>query len=450
MSFSLRVAWARMRQISVFGSNVLLTMTTNLLLMGLAITTGSLAARLLGPTGRGELAAIQNWPALIATFGTLGVEKAVAYFCGREPKAAGRTLTTALALIMTLALPLMVLGYVLMPWLLAAQRSSIVHEARVYLLLIPIGFAVGLPYFVLQGRNDLLVWNILRVVQGLSWLLVLGLAALSKQATPGFVARTYLVALLFLVFAIAYVIWQRVPGPFRPDPACVKPLLHYGVPSILGSTSQQLNLRLDQLLMAALLAPQVLGLYAVAVAWSNGLTPIVNAIAAVAFPRLAGLSTHEEQAHEAARTLRFSALFTVALMVFMVSVTPLAIQVLFGIEFLPAIPAALVLVLAAGMASLSQVLEEILRGLGHPKYVAIAEMIGLLATIALLMLLLRPYQLMGAAVASLFSYGLILAVLVSLMRTHTGLSLAELLLPKMADVKLLVGRLRTAFSANQV
>ncbi len=59
------------------------TMGMNLLLMGASLLSGSLAAHLLGPTGRGQLAAIQLWPLAIMTIGSKGIVEAAVCYSGR-------------------------------------------------------------------------------------------------------------------------------------------------------------------------------------------------------------------------------------------------------------------------------------------------------------------------------------------------------------------------------
>ena len=49
-----------------FGSHFLLTASTNLILSVMALASGILVARSLGPKGQGELAAIQTWPTYIS------------------------------------------------------------------------------------------------------------------------------------------------------------------------------------------------------------------------------------------------------------------------------------------------------------------------------------------------------------------------------------------------
>ena len=55
-------------------------------IMACNVITGLIAARSLGPTGRGELTAITVWAATLLYAGTLGLPEAVAYCAAAERK----------------------------------------------------------------------------------------------------------------------------------------------------------------------------------------------------------------------------------------------------------------------------------------------------------------------------------------------------------------------------
>src|ERR1700722_6851549 len=97
--------------------------------------SGMMAARLLGPTGRGELAAIQTWGGFISILAMMGMPDALVYFSAREPARAGAYTFSAIVLALLGCLPLLAIGYLAMPALLSAQSSTVVTEARIYLLL---------------------------------------------------------------------------------------------------------------------------------------------------------------------------------------------------------------------------------------------------------------------------------------------------------------------------
>src|SRR4051812_33824124 len=149
------------------------TAITNVVLGGLGIATGIIIARWLGPVGRGELAAIQMWPSAIATIAMIGLPEALVYFSAKHPTQSREFLVTAVLTSMFIIPVFALLGYALMPFLLSMQSDRIVHGARTYLWLLPIYALVGLPHQALRGIQQLRLWNALRIVPGLLWLLVL-------------------------------------------------------------------------------------------------------------------------------------------------------------------------------------------------------------------------------------------------------------------------------------
>jgi O-antigen/teichoic acid export membrane protein len=442
-----RSLWNSLVQISHFGSLLFLTVLADMLLAGLAVISGVLAARLLGPTGRGELAAIQIWPNFLASFAMLGVPAALAYFSAREPQAAGRWLTTGVTVALVGCVPAALIGFVAMPWLLRAQSDTVIGAARNYLWLLPIFATEGMLHHPLRGRNDLAAWNLVRLMPSAMWVGVLALSFVDGGRQSTVVAQRYLIGLALLFFPMAYVVLRHLPNSYAPSRTMVQPLLAYGLPSMLSVLPATANLRLDQMLMARSMAPELLGLYAVGVAWSGAVAPITSALSATILPRVAGSESPEEQARRLAQMTRLGSLVAVAMALVIAAAGPLAIPLIFGQEFLPAAPAAIILAIAAGALAMKDMLAAGALSLGKPKFVLLAELVGLGMTAALLLMLLRPFQLIGAAVASLVSYGVVAAVLGWLISRQTRAALGVFFLPTRADGLLVVSRLADLRSA---
>jgi len=425
------VEWGQqLHRASPFGSRVLLTAGTNVFLAAIGLATGILAARLLGPQGRGELAAIQLWPSLLATLAMLGLPEALVYYSAREPVRAGRYLGSAVSLGLLAAGPVMLVGFLLMPVLLAAQPEAVIRAARWYLLIVPLYALVGMPIHPLRGVNDFLTWNLLRPSANFCWLLVLAAAFLLERSTPQWVAAWYLVALALLMIPIAAIVRRRIAGPFAPGASQWSPLLRFGLPTVAGTLPQLLNLRVDQLLMAALLPARSLGLYVVAVAWSGIISQVPSAVGAVLFPRVASQPEAARQAEAFAQGSRLGVALVVLLAVPLALLTPWLLPLLFGARFAESVPAALILVAAGSLAGLNGILQEGLKGLGHPKAVMWSEFAGVGATATALFLLLRPLGIVGAALASLAGSATVAAFLLIQARRIARVSLSSLLLPR--------------------
>lgn len=436
-----------MHRASPFASHVVLTTGTNILLALLGLATGILAARLLGPQGRGELAAIQIWPSFIATVAMLGLPDALVYFSAREHDKAGSYLGSAMSLAVLSSVPFMVVGYLAIPMLLSAQSAEVIKAARWYLLLVPLFALVGMPYHPLRGRHDFGFWNALRLTPNIGWLSVLVLAWLLGRAEPQFVAVAYLVALSLLFFPVTYIVVKRVPGPFWPDTRKWKPMTHYGLPSVVSSVPQMLNFRLDQMLMTALLPAQVLGLYVVAVAWSSAVQPILIAVGTVLFPKVASLPDRGQQALAFAQGTRFGVFGAIVLAIIFILLTPWLFPFLFGDQFATATAAALVLIVAAALTGVNSIMEDGLRGFGHPTAVMWAEFGGLVVTAISLWFLLRPLGIMGAALSSLLGYTVVAGLLVTQSCWLTGTSYIDFLCPAISEIQAEFVRLRALIQA---
>ena len=425
-----------------FAHRVVMTLATNALLMLVALVTGSISARILGVAGRGELASIQLWAMLALTIMVFGTPAAVTYFAARDPEQAGDYTTTALAINIGLSAVAMLVCYLALPRLLAAQPASTVDAARQYLWSIPIGLVMGLALAALQGRTRLFAWNALRVLAAVAWLIVLGFAWISGRRTAPDVARIYLIALAAMAAICAAAVVASVPGPFQFRRSLVRPLYAYAVPSSLATLPQQSVFRLDQILIAALLSQQLLGLYAVAVTWSGALAPLSAALSFVVFPHLARLRTAEHQADALGRVLRFALLFNLALTVPLLLVTPLAIVLLFGRSFEPAVRISMILVVAAGIGNVKSVLADAVRGSGAPYIVMWGELAGFATMLLVLVASLRAYGLYAAAAASLLGYVTTLGVLLAFWSRRTGTKPVEFALPTRDEVAEFLGRVR--------
>jgi O-antigen/teichoic acid export membrane protein len=418
---------------NLFSKDVAWTAIVNGVATILGILTSVLLARILGPEGRGELAAIQNLPSILLGFGALGMTTAAGYFSGRDPNLSGRLMTTSLAASIVSSIPLLTIVYLSIPTLLNAQSSSVIQYAQIYLLIIPIQFAISAPFWVLQCTGRFKIWNFLRIQAPIAWLAVIVFTWAQDLAMVSSILLLHLIAMFCIACAFVGYAIKKIPGPHRPEFSMVPRLFRYGWPISLTALPQQLNQKLGQLLMAGFMPAETLGIYVVAVAWSNVFSPVLTSVSQILFQRLATNHDKQVQAALLTRTMRLTLLTTILLSLALVAITPFTLPKVFGMPFVLAIPATLVLIIASCISTLSQVASEGLRGLGAPKLPMICEFAGLTTTIAMLILLLRPYDLMGAAVASLASYSVTLALSMYFIAQRTQLSPWTMVIPSHDD-----------------
>ena len=416
------------------------TVATNIALAVLAAATGVIAARILGPDGEGELTAIQTWPLLLGTLSMLGLDSAVVYFIARQPDKGMQFTTTATVIGLVSSMVVGGAAWFALPYLLSAQRSQIVSTARIFLLVGVIFAVVGIPHGSLRGARTFTTWNLFRIAPGLAWLsILLGFWAFGHpNAIP--MSEWYLGGILVCGLPFLIVASRNLKGTFRPDFRLAPGMLRFGLPSAVTSLPQTINLRLDQILIIAFLPARILGFYAVAVAWSSGVAPVLSAIGSVLFPHVSAEEDPERKGLLLARALQGGTLVAIATSLPFILLAPVALPMIFGTRFAPSIPSALLLVPAAAILAWAGVAEEGLRGLGRPTIVLIAEVVASGVTLATLPLLLHAYGIFGAAIASLLGYSTVAIVTVIAISRSTHHAVLFLVIPRWALTKALVAR----------
>ena len=399
----------------------------------LALVTGPVQARVLGPDGRGELAAIIT--VLVLT--PLILDFGLADFVTRERArgaTAGRTLGTAVPL----ALAFSVVGVVL-AWplgeLLGQGRDVVERFVRLSLLLMPLFVFGSLVLGVARGAQRFEViqrWQLIGAAG--SGLVILALAAAGQLTVTSAVIATMVLSVTALVVSLPVL---RGTGRWRFDARVVRPALGFGGRSWLFAVSAAANYRLDQAVMAAVVTSAELGNYAVAAGLTAIASGFVSAVYTALLPRVA-----QEGIQAVPRIVRVSVLVMTGSLAVLTATAPFAVPFLFGSDFDRAVPLVAILAVATVFMGVSAVIGSALQGHGRPQDSARPQIAGLIITIVGLGLTLDSMGAIGAALVSCVAYAVVLGGTVRAALRAFGTSAAELLIPRRADVRWLVARAR--------
>jgi O-antigen/teichoic acid export membrane protein len=440
--------WQRMGLATGFGANTVLTVGANALLGVEGAMSGVMVARLLGPEGRGELAAIQTFSGIVAATAMLGMVEAVVYYCARNPQKAAGYIASATTIALVASVPVLLGAYFLMPVVLAAQSRSVISAARWYLLMAPVYALVAIPAHSLRGRGDFAAWNAIRLIPNVFWILVLVIAWWIGFRKAHLLAVVYVAAQALVFFPVSYTVAKRVRGPFRPATKDWRGMIRYGIPCTLTNLPQILNWRLDQIAIAMVLPARELGTYAVAVAWSGMTAPLLNALGATLLPSIASQPDRASSTDWFSKGMRFGSLSATVTCLLLMVLTPIAVVIVFGEHYRASVPVALVLVPAGSILALNSVLEQGLLGLGHPYSVLAGELAGLVATVVGLALTLRSLGIMSGALSSLAGYSTASIALVLGAHKLTGVSPAALLWPRTDELQVAAARIKSLMNGS--
>jgi O-antigen/teichoic acid export membrane protein len=373
---------------------------------------GILAARYLGPAGRGELAAAFSWVAILSTFAYLGLPQAVTYHVARDPASANTILTVVLVFWLGQSVAVVTIGQLIVGIVLGATSSSATGTVWVYMFSVPSLFMIG---------------YLITMAQGLKWFpWKSGLQLVSAAGYPFCVILTYffrfnnsntIVAFIVLYqaviagIALVWFILRLSNRTWHFEMQKLRDLLRYGIQSVSGDVSWMANNRLDQFMMSFLVPTIELGHYAVAVTYASILFPISGAFSAVLFPEVASRKGAGSKSI-IVRTVAANLVLAIPGTVILALVAPIVIPLLFGSDFYLSIYPSAILLIGTVELGCIYIFSDALRGLGLPLMRSLAEMMGLCVTILGLLYALPRYGIIGAAWVSVIAYGCVLALLV--------------------------------------
>jgi O-antigen/teichoic acid export membrane protein len=397
----------------------------NFLIYGLGVVTGPLQARALGPTGRGELAAIVVVPAFLAVLADLGLStftvRAVAR--GRPIR---EIVGSVLPLSAGLGLVVAVVGFFIATFV-AAGRSQVFLFVLVGCCLMPITLSLMILNGINWAQERWGLWTLVRVVPPLGGFVVTVVLFVAGRLTVFSAAAATITLGLLATLPLLSVL--RGTGRPRWDVGVAREAISFGARSWLFSVSALANARLDQLMMTRLVPSSELGLYAVAVNVTVIQTAVRSAVISVIFPRVSG-----GEPALIGRALRTTLALTAFIALGLAAVIGVILPWLFGTNFTGAIAMARLLLVAAVPQAGAEILASGLIGGGAPGSAARGQLLALAITIPGLLLLLHPLGGVGAALVSLVAYSVTFGFLLIVTIHRFGGKWSDYLIPHRTDI----------------
>jgi len=362
------------------------------------ILTGLLAARLLGPEGRGELAEIMLWPGLLIEFGILALSDALLYRAATRSAAPKTLFATIMFLGAILSAILIVVGYFVIPFALIGESMRLEATVHLYIVAyIPIYLFALFVATMFQGHLDIKGWNVVRLIVGTGYLgFILLLWATGNVGVNGFafafIAGTALSGLVGLVW-----LWRKGWVAWKPDFGTAKDLLGYGLRVHVGEIVNSARQRVDQAAVAIFLSAHDLGLYAVALTVANGPMILVNTIAGIAFPKISAAPDKTEKLRIFGIYLRLAMVMSAGSAVVLAVLAEFLVPLIFGQDFYRSATISQIMLIGLPFFAAKLMFIQALNAFDRSLSIGRAELIGLIGAAGALALFLPTMGLEGAA-----------------------------------------------------
>jgi len=379
------------------------TFSSGVFASGLQFLNVLITSRELGPEGRGSIAFLTTVAILGSQLASFGIEEATANIAGTEPERR-RSLATNASFFALLfgGLTVLVLT-VLMLLFPAVGAGSGAGELILVLAAIPVLLLQFYLQFLIRADFHFTVTNLVALIAPVLNVVVNGIFVLTGNLTVMSAVATWVIGQVIATAVLVWYVHARLAGFGLGDAALARRSAGFGVKAHIGRVMKTGNYRLDQWLLGAIAGPTELGLYSVAVAWTEALFYVPEALAAALRPH-AVRGTEEDAAQRAARAFRVAQLLTLPLVLGVIIAAPLLCTGIFGPEFAGSIADLRILALGVfGIVGL-KILANALVARGRAMTSNAALLIAFVVTVGADLLLIPPFGGTGAAIGSTIAY----------------------------------------------
>ena len=305
------------------------TLLTNLALLSAGIISSALAARVLGPTGRGDYVTWQTWAATIGVLALGGLPQVLVLDDWTLQR--HRLVEIVAPLTVSLGLALVVAAGVSM----TLQRDLVLMTAFILIVAATQCGAVGAVEAQRMGRMGV-EFNAARAVPAVAGLLAMSALLLTGSSS----AAVWLVTVGGLQ-AVAAIVWLVATAERRwPKRTPVRRTLVDSALLAPGNAVTMLQYRFDLLAVAAIYPPETVAFYATGVAAQTAVLAAGQAHGMLWFNRRAEHADH----HAKLRAELYKTAATAASIAAVLATTSgLWVQWVYGSAFLPAVPVVVVL-----------------------------------------------------------------------------------------------------------
>ena len=403
--------WASRRLSFLVGSDfvrkVAETFVTRIALILIGLATSVVIARMLGPEGRGLQATIAAITALGIQFGNLGLHSSNTYYVSRDasllPTLVGNSLLVSFG----------GAGLVsLIAFVVFSAFPSLVPLQGILLVLALAGVPLGLAYLLLQnlllGTNRIREYNRIELVSRATMVVLLvGLLLVDAVSVEA-------VAIVGLCASAMAAIWAfvglrgRMKWRVGLSWSVLSSHMGYGFRAYLAALFAFTVLRADILMCSYLLGDTATGHYSIAVSMADLVYMLPVVAGTIAFPRLAAEPDPALRWQKALGVIKWISLIMLVIAAVSAVLARPAVLLLYGKEYVPAVPAFLWLLPGIVMLGTNGIFMNYFAAEGMPPIAIWSPAAASIINVFMNLLLLPRLGIQGASIASTLAYAFML------------------------------------------
>jgi O-antigen/teichoic acid export membrane protein len=399
-----------------------------------------LIARLLGPIGKGIIAAALVIPTLVLSFADLGLRQSITYFMGKKIYTNQQILSTmSFSIIFTTLLGIL---FALFSYLLSGFHERYGFTVvLVPLVMIPAHIAVSYSNGVLMAKRQISKISLVNILPVILCLLSVLFFMILNVMKVEFVLLGKVMASVITASYVLFLV--RKFGNLKPVfySEVFKNMLKKGITYALALFVISLNYSVDVVILERLTNSAEVGIYTIGVSVANMLWIIPNAIHMVNSSYSANTTDSLNYARKTSYLLKIVLYLSLLPLIFLYLLAPYVIPWIYGYEFIKSGIVVQAILPGVWAMLIFKILNSDLAGRGRPEAAMWVYLLAAGVNIVLNNMWCPSHGATGAAWASTVSYTVGAGLFGIVYSRMSNLTLVELFIPKKHDIQMFVSHI---------
>ncbi len=406
--------------------------------LGAGFVASIIIARVLGPEEKGVYSLAFLFQGLMVNFLDVGIGRSTVYHVGKKMFSLKELLGANIALSSLIGIVSMAAGTLFVFFL---DKIIFPDVPKKYLLLalmlVPLYLFLNYIVNIFLGLQKIKIYNFFQSSLSLLLLVFLLVLLFFGKITITAAIISQILAYLFSIAAAFFAAKTFAAGFCLPrELAIYKSIIGYGFKSYLGNIITFFQYRINMFLISIFLNPLAVGFYSIAAGLAEQIWIISEASGSMLFARVVSETDGKKLKEFTPMICRNVIFATFAMCVFLFFIGPSLITFFYSFRFYDSVAPFRILMVGIVAMSGWRILSNDLYGRGLPMINAFISAFSIVFTVALGVLIIPIWGIIGAAWATSLSYALVFILVLFIYKKISQNAISDIIFIKKTDLNL--------------
>lgn len=416
-----------------FSKSMVLTFATNILLFGIGMIISVITSRFLGPSGKGIVGLSTNIVAFFLIILDLGIGASNTYFIGKNNKIVDEVISCNFIITFFECIIVILIYFINMKFPIILFKGLTGSCLILTMIVVPTSSLKAALINIILGLQQYKEYNKINIFNQIVNLILILVLVINYSSAYYVILSTLITNCIAILFILNLLLRKnKIKPEFNAN--LFKPMIRYGIKIQLSNFTQLLTYRLDVFIINYFLLVKDVGIYTNAVVIAEMMWQIPGTVSTLLYSRVSNTNDKESIKNTTNKYMRISFGIILLCSIILALISKPLILILYGVSFMRAVDALLLLIPGICLFSISKILASCIAGLGRVDINLKISVLVCIITGALDIILIPIFNINGASIATSLTYIIHAILTLRAYKKLTSSNLKEIVLINYTDI----------------